>query len=177
MSAAKSGIWNQVEQLVAEGKPAQILIPISFRLDKEKRPVGRPRVNPPGKPLHGQVMATPHGHQLRCRNPGCSQRLGKYVRDIVCGDKCRAELREYCETMLSILNGEVDPTDLPLKYRTITPVIRVKDNDETSPTRRRHCKRNESARDRTLRLVQEAAEEAKRLEQELHELDGKEKRR
>lgn len=115
---SKSNLWKQVDELVTQGKQVVVTVPAGTEIKNSKRPPGRPRVNPPGKPLHGMVMATPSGHQMRCRNIGCNEKMGKYDLDIVCSEECRAELRDFCEHMLNILNGVMPPEDLPLRLRT-----------------------------------------------------------
>jgi len=113
----KVSIWEKVDKMVAQGKAPVLKLNPSTEIVKPKRPRGRPRIRLNKKRDH-YVMHTPKGWALRCRNPGCRNRLKAKESAICCSLACEHQLREMCETYLSILNGDRSPTELPTYMRT-----------------------------------------------------------
>jgi len=118
MTKRKSELWSEVDEIIGRGEHPVVSIPAGTEILTPKRRPGRPRVNPPENPFFNWEMQTPSGFPMRCRNPGCNRRLKRRDRAITCSDRCKTELCAYCTTMLSIINGEVDPKDLPPHYRS-----------------------------------------------------------
>lgn len=117
---APKDLWDEVRELVAAGKEPVIKIPPGARIvAKVKRAIGRPRVIPIGASRwHRWKMKTPAGHPMRCRNFGCNIHLRSTAEDIVCSPACGAQLREFCETMLDILDKKQPARNLPPHLRS-----------------------------------------------------------
>jgi hypothetical protein len=113
-----SKLWKEVDEALASGKRPVIEVHESARVIERAAP-GRPRTKNRNKPFSHFAMHTPGGRApMRCRAPGCMNRMKARQLDIVCSERCRKSLTDYCEVLLSILRGEVSPEDLPPQYRT-----------------------------------------------------------
>lgn len=87
-----------------------------------RRPPGRPRLHPLGASRgHGCRWTTASGARMTCRNRGCTRALKKDSPLPVCSPACADELRRYCEIMLSALDGNIGPDDVPPDLRTLNP--------------------------------------------------------
>lgn len=114
-------LWKQVQALSAEGKNPIIEVTPAARIIRAKLAPHRPRKRPEDAPKHYRkeyVMTVPGGEPMRCRRKGCNQRMLKGQAAIVCSPACEKELRWECEVFLSILNGVMNPRDLPQVLRT-----------------------------------------------------------
>lgn len=107
------GLWAEVEALVLERGSAQVEVPLSF-----VQPVMRQERRPRARSVAGAgwLMKTPAGHALRCRNRGCTKYVPRKSEEVTCSLRCAHELREYCETMLDILNGRLSAKDCPAQF-------------------------------------------------------------
>jgi hypothetical protein len=112
-------IWAEVESRIASGIVPVLKVSQAARVPMRGGKKGRPRRRDVNKPYDHYAMHTPGGKSpLSCRAPGCRRRMNANQQDIVCSAKCRALLTEYCSTLLSIINGELAPEELPSFMRT-----------------------------------------------------------
>lgn len=117
-------IWEKVDEMVSRGKAPIVKLNPATEIRKPRRPRGRPRIIFTKNRQH-YPMATPKGWALRCRAPGCQKKLRKDQLTICCSPACEARLRDICETYLNVLNGDMNPTDLPPYYRTSRNTLKV----------------------------------------------------
>lgn len=114
-----SDIWAEARQLASQGRRPVITLSPATEVREAKKPPHRPRkVKDSNKPFAHYPMHTPSGGRMRCRAPGCSNQIRAGVRAIVCSERCEALLREECEAILAVLNGEVEPEEFPPHLRT-----------------------------------------------------------
>lgn len=117
--AQKSGIWAEVEHLASKGQAPQVVLPKGSKVVVPKQPSGGRRTRPLGAgPYHNFIMRSPRGQGLRCRWRCCYKRIPSKRACVTCSDQCKALLREYCETVLAIFNGEMSALDFPAHFRT-----------------------------------------------------------
>lgn len=112
-----SAIWDQVDLLAEQGKAPVIKISPSAEVREPKRRPGRPRQKREGAPeaAHWSIR-TPAGYRMTCRASGCQKKLRK--GQIVCSRACEDAVREECVVLLAILDGKLDPSELPPHLRT-----------------------------------------------------------
>jgi hypothetical protein len=112
--------WTEVEDCLEQGvEPVIELFPERAVFVPKKGP-GRPRKRKPGVSRDNYAhypTHTPSGHRMVCRASGCQKRL-KRGDVLVCSKACKRQVREACEVMLSILNGELPPSALPTYMRS-----------------------------------------------------------
>lgn len=82
-----------------------------------KKPIGRPRLNPPGHRYATWRLKTPSGFPLVCRRHGCNKRLRK--NDVlVCSPACQEDLTNFCESVLKVFSGELPEEAFPIYFRS-----------------------------------------------------------
>jgi hypothetical protein len=115
LNMARKSLWDVVDDIVGGGGAPLVTVPAAAEII-HRRPRGRPRVNPPGDRFAGWPLRTAKGNPRRCRNFGCSRLLRKNQVDLCCSEYCRGDLRDFCESVLAVLNGTMPATDFPF-YR------------------------------------------------------------
>lgn len=112
-------VWDSVRSILKDGGVPTIEVTESMRVNEDGHKWDR-RIN---SNKNGYVL-TQAGHRMTCANPGCSRKLKKNPKCITCCDKCKDELRFFCESALKVLNGKDTPFDFPMYLRTIRGVPR-----------------------------------------------------
>jgi hypothetical protein len=122
-------MWDEIKAILDRGESPRIVVSPSMRVITPKGPVGGRRAHPmrirvrDGVLVNGResgYIMTPDGWGLRCRNFGCNKRVpvrGKY--GVCCCGECAAELKEFCETILGVLDGKIPPDALPSRFRNM----------------------------------------------------------
>lgn len=100
--------WQQVAELLTEGRSPRIELPAAAEVIEPRRPRGRPAKDRTAE----FPTRTPSGKRLRCRASGCRERLRAGDR-ITCSDACAQAVRSECMLLLGVLDGHVSPKELP----------------------------------------------------------------
>jgi len=117
MKRRRRSVWNETGESFIASAPTVVEIEPGTEIRFSKRPIGRPRINPPGQRYAAWKLRTPSGLPLICRRRGCNKRLRK-GDVLVCSAACRDELRYFCESVLRVLSGAVDPVEFPIYFRS-----------------------------------------------------------
>lgn len=133
------GLWDQVRDIVKKGGTPSVELPKVCEVVAPKGPPGRPRVVPDGENQDFMgVMKTPMGWRMRCRAFGCSRKLKLTKAGIVCSDKCKRELLQFCLDTIAVLTEKTPPQEYPARWR-------VKGFDRDLSTSMAHARRRSAA--------------------------------
>jgi len=115
MKRPRRSTWE--EGLFVASTPKVIALEAAQEIRPAQKPIGRPRVNPPGERYATWPLKTSSGLPMVCRRRGCNRRLRK--NDVlVCSPYCRDELKYFSESVLNVFSGAERPEDFPMHFRS-----------------------------------------------------------